>query len=171
TAHVLRGERERYLAGGMDGYLSKPLNRQDLIRTLERWGAAPALAEGAAGVPAPVVPAKVVINRQAVLARLDGDERLLLDVVEMYLQQWPRLFAELLHALQEGDLPTVTFKAHRLNGLARTFEAREAVDAALRVEDLCAAGDRAQVRAAGGELERAFRGLENTLKKLPREPA
>src|SRR5262249_28882103 len=34
TAHVLRGERERYLAGGMDGYLSKPLNRQDLIRTL-----------------------------------------------------------------------------------------------------------------------------------------
>jgi PAS domain S-box-containing protein len=172
TAHVLRGERERYLAGGMDGYLSKPLNRQDLIRTLERWGAAaPAPAEGAAGVPAPLVPAEVVINRQAVLARLDGDERLLLDLVEMYLQQWPRLFAELLQALQEDDLPTVTFKAHRLNGLARTFEAREAVDAALRVEDLCAAGDRAQVRAAGGELERAFRGLENTLKKLPREPA
>jgi len=35
TAHALTGDRERCLATGMDGYLSKPIRLKDLVRTIE----------------------------------------------------------------------------------------------------------------------------------------
>lgn len=35
TAHAMGGDRERCLAAGMDGYVSKPINREDLFTAIE----------------------------------------------------------------------------------------------------------------------------------------
>ena len=37
TAYALRGDRERSLAAGCDGYIQKPLNIDQLIREVERF--------------------------------------------------------------------------------------------------------------------------------------
>lgn len=37
TAHVMAGDRERYLAAGMNDYLAKPIERQHLLALIERW--------------------------------------------------------------------------------------------------------------------------------------
>jgi two-component system, sensor histidine kinase and response regulator len=40
TAHAMQGDRERCLAAGMDGYISKPINSSELTELLERFLAA-----------------------------------------------------------------------------------------------------------------------------------
>ena len=37
TAQAMEGDRERFLAAGFDGYLSKPVNVVDLIATVKRY--------------------------------------------------------------------------------------------------------------------------------------
>ncbi len=37
TAHAMRGDRERFLAGGCDGYLSKPIDTSTFVRDVETF--------------------------------------------------------------------------------------------------------------------------------------
>ncbi len=37
TAQAMQGDRERFLAAGFDGYLSKPVNIADLVATVQRY--------------------------------------------------------------------------------------------------------------------------------------
>ena len=47
TAHALKGDRERCLEAGMDGYLAKPVRAKDLYETIEA-----VLAQLVTGTPA-----------------------------------------------------------------------------------------------------------------------
>jgi len=48
TAHAMRGDCERFLQAGMDGYISKPIDTAALIRCLDRVAAAPPAATASA---------------------------------------------------------------------------------------------------------------------------
>jgi PAS domain S-box-containing protein len=45
TAYAMEGDRERCLAAGMDGYIGKPIQREDLIAAVEGHSQSPAAAE------------------------------------------------------------------------------------------------------------------------------
>ncbi|MFZ0963914.1 MAG: response regulator, partial [Terriglobia bacterium] len=46
TAHAMRGDQERCLAAGMDGYIAKPIRTKELIALLETFSATPTNVEG-----------------------------------------------------------------------------------------------------------------------------
>jgi CheY-like chemotaxis protein len=52
TANALEGDRDRCLAAGMDDYISKPIDFDELRATLERWSVT-GPAAGASGLASP----------------------------------------------------------------------------------------------------------------------
>jgi two-component system sensor histidine kinase/response regulator len=55
TAHAMKGDEERCLAAGMDGYVSKPIQASRLFEIIAQWtAAAPATADAAETVSEPV---------------------------------------------------------------------------------------------------------------------
>jgi signal transduction histidine kinase/DNA-binding NarL/FixJ family response regulator len=78
TANAMAGDRERYLAAGMDAYVSKPITRRDLYTTIERTLGArcfPRTEEAAPAAPLPApaeIPADAADELSAALSDLLG---------------------------------------------------------------------------------------------------
>jgi len=97
-----------------------------------------------------------VLDRDVALARVGGDAELLKELAELFLEEYPRLLAELHAASHRSDARALERTAHGLKGSVANFGARPAVEAALRVEHL----GRDQKMT---EVEHALRSLELAL--------
>jgi signal transduction histidine kinase/CheY-like chemotaxis protein len=134
TAHAMKGDRERCLEAGMDGYVTKPLRAAELFDAISR-----VVPPGPAPVPAPTagrsLPAGAIDWADA-LERAGGDPELLRELVRLFLTEHPRWLAGLREALAAGSAATLRDAAHSLKGALGTLAAQAAFDAALRVEAL-----------------------------------
>ena len=134
TAHAMKGDRERCLEAGMDGYLSKPVHAPDLVEVLiNNVGhddpAPPPTAESApSGAP--------VFDRAKVLANLGDDEELLGQLIEMYSEDEPRMLASVDAAVAAGDAESLYSSAHALKGAVSNFCAERAQARAQQLERL-----------------------------------
>jgi two-component system, sensor histidine kinase and response regulator len=139
TAHAMKGDRERCLAAGMDDYVSKPVQRAELVRVLE-WAAGQRSTSIAAPTPPPrdLNPA---FDRAAAVERLGGDEELFAEVAGVFCGDAPKLLSELRGAVESGDAGTVQRAAHGLKGAAGYVVGTGAASAAASLEKIGAGGD------------------------------
>jgi two-component system sensor histidine kinase/response regulator len=136
TAHAMKGDRERCLEAGMDGYVSKPVQSRLLYETIETITAA-----GAAAGPAPQVARRGPVERKAVnideiLDRLGGNVGLLQSVVALFEEDSPGQMARIQDAIRNGDAQALMVAAHTLKGSLLVLSADRASTAALELEKL-----------------------------------
>src|SRR5207248_927968 len=111
TAHAMKGDRERCLRSGMDGYISKPVRAHDLFAAiagvLPAGGAKPVPAKGpaAAEVDEP-------LNATVLLEMFGGDRTLLKEVLDIFLTTYPSMLGELRQAIDQRDPVAVERAAH-----------------------------------------------------------
>jgi HPt (histidine-containing phosphotransfer) domain-containing protein len=106
------------------------------------------------------------LNREELLARLDGDEALLSELVGLFLQDAPRLLQEAHTAMSQRNSTALFRAAHTFKGAVSNFGADEAVAVAWRLESTGRAADWSNAGPALHELEQVFRGLVPKLKRL-----
>ena len=163
TAYALKGDRERCLEAGMDGYISKPIGLTELQEALR------------AVIPAPAEPpvplAEKASSREpfavtAALAQVMDDRQLLAEVAGVFLAECPRWLTEMRAAIAGGDPLRLQMAAHALKGAATTFAAPGTYEAALRLEEMGRAGELSAAPEALAALKQEFDRLRPALAVL-----
>ncbi|MFZ2404482.1 MAG: response regulator [Methylobacter sp.] len=175
TAHASAGEREKCLAAGMDDYLSKPVIRADLTVVLERWLGAPNAPEiepmmqdntaetDRDGLHAAIEQPATCWDESAALKRLDDDNDLLVEMIDLFLEEAPVQLAEMDSALSRTDLLELADAAHAIKGMAGHFCAEKIIRLAVKLEQAARSGADADFQSMANDLTGATAELVDNL--------
>jgi len=171
TANIMPGERERCEAAGMNDYLAKPVGQDQLERCFARWIQSDERAHSAAAPPAapesraeqagpPVLP---VFDSQGTIARLGGNEELLLDMVQSFQTEARGILEEIRETVGRRDAEELRAGAHKLKGALASIGGEAARDVAANLEALARAGDLAPASDMVVRLVSEMQRLETEL--------
>jgi two-component system, sensor histidine kinase and response regulator len=176
TAHAMKGDRERCLKAGFDGYVTKPFHVDDLLDVIDSL-VTPESTRLAAPVPsaqdAPLssrpVPSHPAFDRAVALERAGGDVDLLKEIVGVFLTECPQWIAEVKDAVAVRDPSRLQRIAHTIKGAVDNCGASGAYDAALRLERMGREGDLRGAEQASSALESEFLRVSPVLTAFTRE--
>lgn len=105
-------------------------------------------------------------DKDELLEELDGDHEFLEESLEALGEDAPPLLAELQRGVEGADGESIRKAAHTLKSMVGNFCAQPAFDAALRMEQIGAAGDLDQAPQAFETLSREVERLQSALQEL-----
>ena len=159
TAHAMAGDRERCLAAGMDEYVTKPISPSELLAAVEHGAGSEPRSDAAD-------PGASAFDADRALARLEGDRRLLREMIAIFRTESSMLMTAIRRAAARADLNALARSAHTLKGATGTLGAPRAFEAARRVEQ--AARTHETPGPALTDLEREIAALLRALPAPPR---
>ncbi|MDI1252611.1 ATP-binding protein [Thermomonas sp.] len=172
TANAMAGDRQKCLDAGMDDYLAKPVTRSDLERCITRWNGVrmqvpetlPAPEEIAVRSP-PVLNASILDELRDVLGS-EVDK-----IIAVYLEDAPRLIAQLERAAVGGDPIALRVAAHTLKSSSANVGATTLSEAARDLEEGARDGTMKKPETMVARIVTEFAQVRSALQsKLPMGP-
>ncbi|MBC7531001.1 MAG: CHASE domain-containing protein [Oligoflexus sp.] len=149
TAHAMQGDRERFLAAGMDAYISKPIRVEELFT----------LVNSVSMKLAAVSDNGKLINEDKFLDALGGDHELFNELVLKFLEDAPVTLKKLEIAVASRDKTEIEMWAHKLKGSLSMLVAEKGVILTQRMEIMGETGDLSELDSTLAELQGLFAAI------------
>ena len=158
TAHAMRGDREKCLDAGMDMYIAKPLDKQELLNALDTYSRPGDFLGDTAAVEQ-----SATLDVRRALKRTGGDRQLLNEVCELFLEESSTLLDQLSRSIREDEPEEVRRIAHRLKTSAATIGGVRASEAATAVEHMAQLAPIGNIAAPANRLLQELGALRNAV--------
>ncbi len=155
TAHAMAGDKELCLEAGMDDYLAKPIRLQQLSDKLN----ALVVDRGQKAMPAvPTVCSKDttmpdMIDWQRASQGVGGDQELLKEVAQAFLEDVPKLLESAWEACRDDRANDLQRLAHSLKGSFLFLGTQPVIEVAESIELAATAGQAADLQSRLAELQ------------------
>jgi two-component system sensor histidine kinase/response regulator len=179
SANVIAADQARYIAAGMNGALSKPVDWSELFDALAQYGGADKVdaqneqprrqdtdfVTPQPGATDPVMPAdkdQVIDLAMLDQLRLQG-ESFITKLTEIFVRDTGRRLEELQDAVRRADAPSVAQLAHAIKGSAANLGAHLMAQISAELETSAKAGNLATAPVRVEALQREFTRACNAL--------
>jgi two-component system sensor histidine kinase/response regulator len=163
TALVMKGDRERCMAAGMDGYLTKPIRPHELDDVLDSY-LAKERVELSVTDSSDLLEESV--HKDELLERIDGDHTFLAELLEIFRGDYPGQIRSARQAVMEGDAAALQRVGHALKGALGNLGASIASRIAGELESMGKSGDIALAGTRVTDLEKELLRVIETLEGM-----
>ncbi len=154
TASALKEEQKRALAAGMNGCLTKPFKKKDVLAVLTRWLRPTSGYQSSGSENLAEAPAVGAFDFSKAVAAFMGREEVVRGVLGSFLEKLEDRLSAMIEAFDNGDMEWISREAHAIKGGAWNLEARSLGEAARSLEEAAGAGE-------AGKAGRALRRLQS----------
>jgi two-component system sensor histidine kinase/response regulator len=154
TASALKEEQKRALAAGMNGCLTKPFKKKDVLAVLARWLGPTSGFQSSGSENLAEAPAVGAFDFSKAVAAFMGREEVVRGVLGSFLEKLEDRLSAMIEAFDNGDMEWISREAHAIKGGAWNLEARSLGEAARSLEEAAGAGE-------AGRAGRALRRLQS----------
>jgi PAS domain S-box-containing protein len=166
TAHALKGDRERCLAAGMDGYIAKPIKYGDLEREIMRAVDKAGLIQATNEEDSTAI---LKSFKDTLLGKFSNDAEMLRDTILIFLQESPDQLIAMKNAILNKDKEKLQFNAHKLKGSIGVFDEGDLYYDAMMLEEIGKAGKMDEADSMILSFEDRFINLREELKIIASE--
>ncbi|RQH32868.1 PAS domain-containing hybrid sensor histidine kinase/response regulator [Okeania hirsuta] len=164
TANAMQGDRENCLAAGMDDYISKPVRLEALTTALSKYGPPQTTTEKDVLPQAELEGVVDLAVLQELKKMAGGNSELLVEVIDCYLEDSPKLLDEMSQAIKQQQAKLLQRSAHSMKSSSASVGANNLPELCKELEYIAREGTTEGADKIFSQLQAEYQRVDTVLR-------